>query len=110
MASDGPVITQISSEEKMVIHMRIAAHQRLSMLMRPRSFMKDWKNLADLMGFTWEEILNIQECDFDPVISVVRQWERNPDATIKKLISFLKKLGRHDVVEDLQPFIGTVCA
>ena len=103
---DEVVITEKVVEEKMVIHMRIAAHQRLSLLLRPNSFGKDWRNLAEFMGFTYEEILNL-ECDQDPVESIVRQWERKPCATIAILISYLEKLKRYDAIEDLQPFIGT---
>lgn len=93
-----------STEEKMVIHMNIKAHQILSMLMRPPSHGKDWKSLADLMGFTNEEIVNL-ECDMDPVESVIRRWERQKDSTINRLVSYLETLGRNDVIEDLKNFI-----
>lgn len=92
-------------EEKMVIHMNISAHQCLSMLLRPQSpFQKDWMGLADLMGFTYEQILCLK-CDQDPVENIVRQWERKPDATVNTLISYLAELQRNDAIEDLQPFI-----
>ena len=93
------------SEEKMVIHMKIAAHQLLSKLLRPEFPGKDWKSLAGLMGFTYEEILDL-ECDQDPVESVIRQWERQSNATIEKLLKFLEELERLDAIEDLQPFIS----
>jgi phosphoribosylaminoimidazole carboxylase (NCAIR synthetase) len=92
------------SEEKMVIHMNIAAHQLLSKLLRPKSPEHDWESLAELMGFTYEDILNLR-CDQDPVESITRQWERQSDATINKLLSFLSKIERPDVIEDLQQFI-----
>ena len=93
------------SEGKMVIHMNIAAHQFLSKLLRPKSPEHDWESLAELMGFSYEEILNLG-CDFDPVESIIRQWERQSDATVDKLLSFLNKIERFDVIEDLQPFIS----
>jgi hypothetical protein len=57
------------------------------------------------MGFSYEEILNLG-CDFDPVESIIRQWERQSDATVDKLLSFLKEIERFDVIEDLQTFIS----
>jgi hypothetical protein len=93
------------SEGKMAIHMNIAAHQLLSKLLRPKSPEHDWESLADLMGFSYEEILNLG-CDFDPVESIIRQWERQSDATVDKLLSFLKEIERFDVIEDLQTFIS----
>ena len=92
-------------EKKMVIHMKIAAHQLLSKLLRPDNPEHDWESLAGLMGFSYEEILHLR-CDVDPVISIIRQWERQSDATIDKLLSFLKKIERLDVIEDLQPYIS----
>ena len=92
-------------EKRMVIHMKIAAHQLLSKLLRPVHPEHDWESLAGQMGFSYEEILNLR-CDVDPVISIIRQWERQPDATIDKLLSFLREIGRFDVIEDLQPYIG----
>ena len=92
-------------EKKMVIHMKIAAHQLLSKLLRPDNPEHDWESLAGLMGFSYEEILHLR-CDVDPVISIIRQWERQSDATIDKLLSFLNKIGRLDVIEDLQPYIS----
>jgi hypothetical protein len=92
-------------EKKMVIHMNIAAHQLLSKLLRPKSTGHDWENLAELMGHEYEDILNLR-CDQDPVESIIRQWERQPDATIEKLLSFLREIERPDVIEDLQQFIG----
>lgn len=92
-------------EKRMVIHMKIAAHQLLSKLLRPVRPERDWESLAGQMGFSYEEILNLR-CDVDPVISIIRQWERQPDATIDKLLSFLHEIERFDVIEDLQPYIS----
>lgn len=92
-------------EEKLLIHMNIGAHQLLSKLLRPSFPGHDWKSLADKMGFTYEEILNL-ECDLDPVESIVRHWERQSGATIARLLLFLNDIERLDVIEDLQPFIS----
>lgn len=94
------------NESKMVIHMNIAAHQLLSKLLRPDSLRSNWENLASLMGFSTEQIWNLR-CDVDPVESIIRQWERQSDATIDKLLSFLREIERPDAIEDLQPFIST---
>ena len=93
------------NDEKMVINMSISAHQLMSKLLRPPRPEHDWESLADKMGFEYEEILNIR-CDQDPVESIIRSWERKPEATIDRLISFLDEIERPDVIEDLQPYIS----
>ena len=98
-------VVEEKREKKMVIHMNIAAHQLLSKLLRPKLPGHDWESLAELMGHGYEEILNLR-CDQDPVESIIRQWERESDATIDKLLSFLQEIERPDVIEDLQQFIG----
>ncbi|XP_046847236.1 LOW QUALITY PROTEIN: myeloid differentiation primary response protein MyD88-like [Xenia sp. Carnegie-2017] len=92
-----------SGEKKMVLHMSIAAHQLLSKLLRPKLSGHDWRSLADCMGFTYEDILDL-ECDMDPVVSIIPMGKAR-GATVEKLLLFLEKIERPDVIEDLEPFI-----
>ncbi|XP_054715673.1 myeloid differentiation primary response protein MyD88-like [Uloborus diversus] len=36
---------------------------------------------------------------------ILQEWEKRTDATIGQLLSFLKKLGRHSVIQDILPLI-----
>ncbi|XP_032222160.1 myeloid differentiation primary response protein MyD88 isoform X2 [Nematostella vectensis] len=90
--------------EKMVKHMCRAAHELLSERLRPLTTSHNWKELADLLGFNYDEILAF-ETGNDPVEALIRLWEfRDNDATIKRLKSCLKSMEREDILQDLKPF------
>ncbi|EDO48942.1 predicted protein, partial [Nematostella vectensis] len=69
----------------------------------------NWKELADLLGFNYDEILAF-ETGNDPVEALIRLWEfRDNDATIKRLKSCLKSMEREDILQDLKPFEASHC-
>ena len=94
-------------EEKLVKTLPAGALGKLSTLLRPRVPGKDWKELAGHMGFTVEEIRYFDE-EKDPVVQVLTKWSllKHEHATTNKLVDFLRKMGRLDVIQDIQTYIG----
>ena len=96
------------SEERLVKTLPAGAFGVLSTLLRPPSPGKDWKALADLMGFSMEEIRYFDAEKEDPVVKVLTKWSllRHEKATTAILVNFLRQIGRLDVIEDIKCFIG----
>ena len=90
--------------EKLVRDLSHGARFRMQMLLLPPCPGRDWKTLADKMGFAREEILYF-ECRKDPVLELISSYE-NRGTTISELVSLLKEMERFDVIEDLKEFIG----
>ena len=80
------------------------AHFRMQMLLLPPNPGRDWKTLANKMGFPREEILYF-ECRKEPVLELISSYE-NKGKTISELLSLLVEMERFDVIEDLRKFIG----
>ena len=89
---------------KLVRDMSYRAHDKLFMALRPDTPGRDWKALADLMGYTYEQIKNF-ECERHPVKALINHWEVE-NKTISELMDFLAQIERNDLLEDLKPFIG----
>ena len=94
-------------EEKLVKTLPAGGLGILSMLLRPHAPGKDWKTLAGHMGFTIQEIRYFEE-ERDPVEKVLTKWSllKHENATTSKLLYFLRQMGRLDVIEDIQCYIG----
>ncbi|XP_072376261.1 myeloid differentiation primary response protein MyD88 [Diabrotica undecimpunctata] len=85
----------------------------ISALLNPRKVIpndkglsRDWHGLAELCGISGEIIPHIKESN-DAALKVLEIWsEKNKEeSTTAKLLSFLEKLDRFDVVEDVTPLI-----
>ncbi|CAG9826820.1 unnamed protein product [Diabrotica balteata] len=85
----------------------------ISALLNPRKVIpndkglsRDWHGLAELCGISGEIIPHIKESK-DAALKVLEIWsEKNKEeSTTAKLLSFLEKLDRFDVVEDVAPLI-----
>eukprot|EP00795_Rhopilema_esculentum_P014419 gene14419-5473_t len=91
--------------QKLVKTLCFEALNQLSLLLKPARLGKDWRSLADLIGFSNEDIMYLAE-DKEPVVELMKEWVKRHQegATIGKLTEYLKKLGRLDVIEDLQDY------
>ena len=97
---------EMKIEEKLVKTLPYGAFETLSKLLRPKADGKDWRSLADQVGFTFEEVRDFEE-ELDPVAAILKKWTtREVNATTAKLIDCLSNIGRKDAVEDLKPFLG----
>lgn len=95
-------------EGKLVKTLPAGAFKSLSELLKPStSTGKDWKLLADLLGFSHEEILSFG-CEDEPVTKVLTKWTllKHERATVDKLVGYLESIGRLDAVEELDRYIG----
>ena len=90
--------------EKLVRDLSHEAHFRMQMLLLPPNPGRDWKTLADKMGFPREEILYF-ECRKEPVLELISSYE-SKGKTVSELLSLLEEMERFDVIEDLRKFIG----
>lgn len=61
---------------------------------------RDWRGLADLMGYNQEDISSFQ-CTPDPTLSVLRKWSECEGTTVKMFLLFLEKMDRFDVFDDI---------
>ena len=93
--------------QKLVKTLCFEAFNQLSLLLKPERLGKDWRSLADLIGFNNEEIMYLAE-EKEPVVELMKEWVKRHQegATIGKLTDYLKELGRLDVIEDLQDYFG----
>ncbi|CAL1287466.1 unnamed protein product [Larinioides sclopetarius] len=66
------------------------------------NYARDYRGLAEQMQFGFDDIRNFQRRE-DPTMKILEEWTVQPTATIGKLIQFLENMGRHDVIQDLQP-------
>ena len=103
--ADERVRSSSSSNEKLVLHMSLRAHERLYLYLRPDKPGHDWKTLADFMGFTNQEI-QYYACDNNPVETIITVWERRPGSTVMQLLEYLEEMERMDLIQDLKSFIG----
>ncbi|XP_054708410.1 myeloid differentiation primary response protein MyD88-like [Uloborus diversus] len=64
----------------------------------------DYRGLACLMNLEHIDVRNF-ETTGQPTLSILQEWEKQTDATIGQLLNFLKKMGRHSVIQDILPLI-----
>ena len=95
-------------DEKLVKDLSFEAHRKMDVLLLPPSPGRDWKTLAYKMGYSIETILYFEsKKDKGPVMELIKDYE-DRGKTISELISFLNEMERFDLIEDLQPIIGTL--
>ena len=82
------------------------AHHRMEFLLQPLNSGRDWKTLADKMGYSHEEIRYL-ESKREPVKELIRDYE-SKGRTVSELLSLLREMERQDLIDDLQEYIGTL--
>lgn len=80
------------------------AHFQMYLLLQPPALGRDWKTLADKMGYSNERI-KFYECRREPVQELITDYE-NQGKPISELLTFLEEMERFDLIGDLQKFIG----
>jgi len=88
----------------LVRDLRHEARLRMEVLLLPPNPGRDWKTLADKMGFPREEILYL-ECKNEPVLELLNS-SRSERKTIAELFSLLEEMERIDVIEELKSLVG----
>lgn len=73
------------------------------LLLQPPALGRDWKTLADKMGYSNERI-KFYECRREPVQELITDYE-NQGKPISELLTFLEEMERFDLIGDLQKFI-----
>lgn len=92
-------------DEKLVKDLSFEAHRKMDVLLLPSNPGRDWKTLADKMGYPMETILYFEsKKDKGPVMELIKDYE-DRGKTISELISFLSEMERFDLIQDLEPFI-----
>ena len=95
-------------DEKLVKDLSFEAHQKMDVLLLPTNPGRDWKTLAEKMGYSMETILYFEsKKDKSPVMELIKDYE-DRGKTISELISLFSEMERFDLIEDLRPFIGTL--
>ena len=93
-------------DETLVKDLSFEAHRKMDVLLLPSNPGRDWKTLADKMGYSMETISYFEsKKDKGPVMELIKDYE-DRGKTISELISFLREMERFDLIQDLQPFIG----
>ena len=94
----------IMSDEKLVKDLSYEAHFLIYKLLLPPAPGRDWKTLADKMGYTQETIL-YYECLNNPVKELISDYE-SKGKPISELLTFLEEMERIDLVTDLEKYVG----
>ena len=95
-----------SMSEKLVKDLSYEAHLRMDMLLLPSNSGRDWKTLADKMGYSHEEILYFEsQTQRSPVMELISNYE-SKGKTISELKSLLEEMERDDLIEDLEDYTG----
>ena len=82
------------------------ARRRMDMLLLPPNPGRDWKTLADKMGYSHEEILCFEsQTQRSPVMELISNYE-SKGKTTSELKSLLEEMERVDLIEDLENDIG----
>lgn len=78
------------------------AHQLMDENLRPGNPGRDWKTLADKMGYPYQKILYFESLTHHgPVFHLIKDYE-DRGKTVSELLSLLEEMERRDLIEDLQ--------
>ena len=82
------------------------ARQEMDVLLLPPAPGRDWKTLADKMGYSREQILYFEsKRERGPLIELISDYE-SKGKPISDLMSFLKEMERIDVIEGLRKHLS----
>ena len=73
--------------------------------MAPPSLGRDWKTLADKMGYTNQKIRYFECCNERAVEHLIMDYEKQ-GKTVAEFLSLLEDMERRDLIEDLEGYIG----
>ena len=94
--------------ELLVRDLSFNAHQLIEeSLLTPNSG-RDWKTLAEKMGYSNQKIEYLESListDRGPVFHLIEDYESN-GKTVSEILSLLEEMERRDLIEDLQGCIG----
>ncbi|XP_067022698.1 myeloid differentiation primary response protein MyD88-like isoform X1 [Acropora muricata] len=93
--------------ELLVRDLTFNAHQLIEEYLRPPNPGRDWRTLAEKMGYTNQKIVYLESftsTDRGPVFHLIKDYESN-EKTVSELISLLEEMERRDLIEDLQGHI-----
>lgn len=94
-------VEMVTSNEKLMKHLPPEGIKTLVELLQPlKPFGKDYRGLADLLGFTMQFIDWLGSTN-EPVVNLLTHIE---NIKITKVISHLEEMGRQDAAEDLRQF------
>ncbi|PFX20294.1 myeloid differentiation primary response protein MyD88-A-like isoform X1 [Stylophora pistillata] len=91
------------SGEKLVKDLSYEAHFQIYKLLLPPALGRDWKTLADKMGYSQETIL-YYECLNNPVKELISDYE-SKGKPISELLTFLEEMERFDLKTDLEKYV-----
>ena len=76
------------------------------MLLNPRMMCGgDWRDLAGKFGMKYMQILNVDEREKNPTLTILKDWwAEDGDRTVAVLLGMLKEMKRADCVRLLEPF------
>lgn len=90
--------------ELLVRELTFNAHQLIEEYLRPPNPGRDWRTLAEKMGYTNQKIVYLESftsTERGPVFHLIKDYESN-GKTVSELISLLEEMERRDLIEDLQ--------
>lgn len=90
--------------ELLVRDLTFNAHQLIEEYLRPPNPGRDWRTLADKMGYTNQKIVYLESftsTDRGPVFHLIKDYESN-EKTVSELLSLLEEMERKDLIEELQ--------
>ncbi|XP_013416180.1 myeloid differentiation primary response protein MyD88-like [Lingula anatina] len=71
-----------------------------SVVLTDSGFSKDWKGLAELMGFMNDDISNFESMRDSYTLLILKDWEKQKDSMIATLFDYIQQLERYDILED----------
>ena len=93
----------VTSNEKLMKHLPPEGKKTLVELLQPlNQFAKDYRGLADSLGFD-KQFIDWLGSTNEPVVRLLTHIE---SIKITEVISHLEKMGRQDAAEDLRQFEG----
>ncbi|XP_034257544.1 myeloid differentiation primary response protein MyD88 [Pantherophis guttatus] len=94
-----------------LVALNYSVRRRLGLFLDPRApVAADWTTLAEELGYEYLEIKHF-EAQRNPTVLLLDDWQaKSPGgATVGRLLSLLRLLGRQDILTDLGPSIEENC-
>lgn len=87
----------------------LARHKLAMVLDQPSPLARDWRGLADKMGFTYGMVTTLRGKE-SPTMSLLEEWERfhGSEATLDNLIKLTDTLGNQPALETLKAAKGVM--
>lgn len=87
----------------------LARHRLAMVLDQPSPLARDWRGLADKMGFTYGMVTTLRSKE-SPTMSLLEEWERfnGSEATLDNLIRLTDTLGNQPALETLRVAKGEI--